>query len=103
MKCMIQCWRGTGEKRPYANVFSNPCFPVFGLNKGKYGPEKNCIQTLFAALATLKNFSVSSFFAKKEIFKIIYYFLAASKLNKIYKFNKKKATVSRSNLHNYSI
>ena len=34
-------------KVPKYGVFSGPYFPVFGLNTGKYGPEKLRIWTLF--------------------------------------------------------
>ena len=30
-------------KRFRSGVLSSPCFSVFGLNAGKYGPEKLCI------------------------------------------------------------
>ena len=35
-------------------VISGPCFPVFGLNTGKYGPEKTqYLDTFHAVLETI--------------------------------------------------
>ena len=38
------------EKFPKYGVFSGPYFPVFGLNTGKYGPEKPPYLDIFHAV-----------------------------------------------------
>ena len=35
-------------------VFSGPCFPVFGLNTGKYGPEKTPYLDIFRAVSVTR-------------------------------------------------
>ena len=37
-KLLIYDWNTASKVSKYG-VFSGPCFPVFGLNTGKYGPE----------------------------------------------------------------
>ena len=41
----------TARKMPIYGVFSGPYFPVFGLNTGKYGPEKTPYLEIFCAVA----------------------------------------------------
>ena len=38
------------EKCPNTEFFSGPYFPVFGLNTGKYGPEKTSYFNTFYAV-----------------------------------------------------
>ena len=45
-------------------VFSGPYFPVFGLNKGKYGPEKNSVFGHFSGSEWFINFQSVSYIYK---------------------------------------
>ena len=51
--------------------FSGPCFPVFGLNTGKYGPEKApYLDTFHAVMGT--NFRSNPFFKLLKDYLIFY-------------------------------
>ena len=53
------------EKCPKMEFFSGPCFPVFSLNTGKYGPEKAPYLDTFHAVESMKNIATVNQFKNK--------------------------------------
>ena len=58
--CLASLWifLVTAWKVPKYGVFSGPYFPVFGLNTGKYGPEKTPYLDTFHALCIVRLYNL---------------------------------------------
>ena len=52
--------KNTAWKLPKCGGFSGPYFPVFGLNAGKYGPEKNSVFRHFSCSASKTSLQLKS-------------------------------------------
>ena len=81
LKCLSLCLskRNTAWKVSKNRVFSGPYFPVFGLNTGKYGPEKTPYLDIFHAVIVLNkcfipatyllDLSLCEFFFQRSVLK----------------------------------